>query len=165
MEANGKLFWILINFYKMEKKNLVTLLKESLVPLGYKHKGNNWVNNHGTIIKLVNLQQSNYGKQFYINYGFIIKDLPLDITHTHVEERLWRETEDSNASVSQLLDLENDMSEEYRTSELKRTIFKNLIPILESINTEGELLAYLKQRPNLNDIPIYVKQYFKLPIQ
>jgi hypothetical protein len=61
----------------MEKKDLIKLLDEIFVPLGFKRKGNNWVLNGDELSKLINLQKSNYSNAFYINYGYIIKGLEL----------------------------------------------------------------------------------------
>ena len=56
----------------MEKSDLIKLLNEVFNNLGFKRKGNNWVVDSSELIKIVNLQKSNYGNLFYINYGFII---------------------------------------------------------------------------------------------
>ena len=51
----------------MEKKDLIKLLDEIFVPLGFKRKGHNWVLNGDELSKLINLQKSNYSNAFYIN--------------------------------------------------------------------------------------------------
>lgn len=71
----------------MEKRDLINFLDEVFVPLSFKKKGNSWVMNGNELSKIINLQKSNYGTAFYINYGYIIKGLNLTTT-THVENRL-----------------------------------------------------------------------------
>ena len=56
----------------MEKKDLINILSEMLVPIGFKRKGNYWVVNGDEITKMVNLQKSQYGNSFYINYDYIV---------------------------------------------------------------------------------------------
>jgi len=62
----------------MEKKELASILSEVLVPIGFKKKGNYLVINGDEITKMVNLQKSQFGTYFYINYGYILNSIPLD---------------------------------------------------------------------------------------
>jgi len=57
----------------MEKKDLVNILSEMLFPMGFKRKGNNWVINGDVMTKIVNLQKSQFGNLYYVNYGYILK--------------------------------------------------------------------------------------------
>lgn len=53
----------------MDKKDLASILSEFLIPLGFKKKGNYWVKNRDEVNTIVNLQKSQFGNVFYVNYG------------------------------------------------------------------------------------------------
>ena len=143
----------------MEKKDLINLLNEIFIPLSFKRKGNNWVLNGEAITKVVNLQKSNYGNLFYINYGYIIKSIELT-TVTHIGNRLAGSNKDEQKKIADLLNL--DITIENRVFELKEFIVNKIVSKVQKINTEADLLDELKQRPHLNDIPLTVKKHFNL---
>ena len=146
----------------MEKKELTNILNEILILFGFKKKGNFWIINENAITKMVNLQKSQFGNRFYINYGFIIKDIPLENLMMHVFNGFGSIEVDENTRIKDLLDLENEISNKDRINELKQMILLRLIPNIEKINTEEDLLNELRRRPHLNDIPLSVKKYFNL---
>jgi hypothetical protein len=147
----------------MEKKDLVKLLDDIFVPLGFKRRGNNWVSNGNELSKLINLQKSNYSNSFYINYGYIIKGIELTTT-THVENRLASINKEEQKRITDLLDLEKEIPIDQRLTELKKFITDKITVQMQSINTESELFSDLKKRPHLNDIPLVVKRHFNLPV-
>ena len=145
----------------MEKKDLIKLLDEIFIPLGFKRKGNSWVKNEDILTKLINLQKSNYGNFFYINYGFIIKGLVLTTTN-HVGNRLAANNNVKQKRITDLLDFDTDIPKDQRLSELKRIINDKIVIKIQSINNEEDLLGELKERSHLNDIPLIVKSHFNL---
>lgn len=145
----------------MEKKDLIKLLDEIFIPLGLKRKGNSWVLNSKELSKIINLQKSNYGNAFYINYGYIISGLQLT-TATHVENRLASTDKDEQKRITDLLDLETDIKTDQRVTELKVFISNKIVAQIQSINTETDLLNDLKKRQHLNNIPLVVKKHFNL---
>jgi len=147
----------------MEKKDLVKLLDDIFVPLGFKRRGNNWVSNGNELSKLINLQKSNYSNSFYINYGYIIKGIELTTT-THVENRLASINKEEQKRITNLLDLEIEIPIDQRLTELKKFITDKITIQMQSINTESELFSDLKKRPHLNDIPLVVKRHFNIPV-
>ena len=146
----------------MEKKDLIKLLDEIFVPLGFKRKGNNWVLNGNELSKLINLQKSNYSNAFYINYGYIIKGLELTTT-THVENRLASTNKEEQKRITDLLDLETEIPTDQRFAELKKLIADKIAVQIQSMNTEADLLNDLRKQPHLNNIPLVVKRHFSLP--
>jgi hypothetical protein len=48
-------------------------LREYLSNAGYKHKGNTWYCETDETILVINLQKSQYGKQYYLNLGVWVK--------------------------------------------------------------------------------------------
>lgn len=147
--------------WKMEKKNLVELLSEIFFPLGFKRKGNNWIYEGEELSKIVNLQKSYYSKSFYINYGYNIRNLELT-TFMHVGNRFASADREKQRLITDLLDLDYAIPQAQRLFYLKKLINEIIVPKMEAINTEEDVLHYLEKRPMLNDIPLVVKEYFQL---
>lgn len=146
----------------MEKKELANILSEVLVPIGFKKKGNYWVINGEEFTKMVNLQKSKFSNCFYINYGYLLKSIPLDNLMMHVFKRFGYLDKLENTRVQELLNLENNISNEDRVKELKKFLIEIIIANFQAINTEEDLLNELKNRPHLNDVPLVVKKHFNL---
>jgi hypothetical protein len=146
----------------MEKKELASILSEILVPIGFKKKGNYWVVNGTEITKMVNLQKSQFSNSFYINYGYILNAIPLD-GMMHIYNRVASTDKEENLRIDELLNLENNMSDEERASELKEILLEKLAHKISSINTEADVLEYLNKQPHLNNVPLVVKRHFNLP--
>jgi hypothetical protein len=146
----------------MEKTDLIRLLNEIFIPIGFKKKGNYWVINGDVITKMVNLQKSQFSNRFYINYGYIIKSIPLVNEMMHVLNGLGSIDANENARINELLDLENSISDEDRLAELEKLISHKIVSRMQSVNTEEDLLNELKTRPHLNDISLVVKKHFNL---
>lgn len=146
----------------MEKKELASILSEILVPIGFKKKGNYWVMNGGEITKMVNLQKSQFSNRFYINYGYSLKTIPLE-DMMHIYNRVASFDNNENKRIDEILDLESNIPNEERASELRKILLEKLVHKISSVNTEADVLEELKKRPQLNDISLVVKRYFNLP--
>ncbi len=147
----------------MDRKDLIKVLSEVFVPLGFKRKGNHWLCEREELIKKVDLQKSQYGNMFYIRYGFIIKALPLEREYTHVSSGLGSSDPVKNTRIKELLYLETDIPDEVRISELKSFIEDILVPRIHSINTEEDLSKAVAQVPSLNRITTpRVKAYLRV---
>jgi len=145
----------------MDKNELVKLLSELFIPLGFKKKGNYWILKGDVVSKLINLQRSYYSKTYYINYGFILNKLPLT-TMTHLDGRLASSDKVENKRIHDLLYLENTIDQQDRLSELRHFMKTLMIPKLLAINTESEFLDKVKRSPYSSMIPLVVKEYFGL---
>lgn len=146
----------------MEKKELASILNEVLVPIGFKKKGNYWVVNGTEITKMVNLQKSQFSNKFYVNYGYILKSIPLD-DMMHIYNRVASFDNKENKRIDELLDLESNIPDEERESDLKKILLEKLAHKISSVNTEADILEELKKQPHLNTIPLIVKRHFHLP--
>lgn len=129
----------------MEKKELSSILNEVLVSFGFKKKGNYWVVNGYEINKIVNLQKSQFSNRFYVNYGYILNAVPLDGLFMHVFSSLGSLDSKENTRIKELLDLENNISNEDRAIELKKVLRENLVAKINSVKTEIDLLEKLKK--------------------
>lgn len=146
----------------MERKDLIELMNEILCPLGFKHKGNNWLFNEAELSKIINLQKSCFGNYYYINYGFIIKAIKLDGLYMHIDNRLASKNREEQKEIDTLLDFEFDMPKKRRLFLLKQKIELIILPVMQNVNSEEDIKNELKKRSHLNNIPLSVKKHFHL---
>jgi len=146
----------------MEKKELASILNTVLSPIGFKKKGDYWTINGDEITKMVNLQKSKFTNSFYINYGYILKSIPLNNLMMHVFKGFGSIDKTEQQLITRLLDLENNIPEIERENELKKILLEILVSNIQEVNTEEDILRELKKRPHLNDIPLVVKKHFNL---
>lgn len=146
----------------MGKRELVNIISEMLLPIGFKRKGNYWVVNGDAITKIVNLQKSSYSDSYYINYGYIINSIPLGKLMMHVYNRVTSLEIEERKKIESLLDLESVVSDNQRAAGLREMLQVQLVERIESVNSEDDLLRVLKKRSHLNDITLAVKQHFNL---
>ena len=129
----------------MNKNEIVKIISEVLVPAGFKRKGNYWIFNGQELIKKVDLQRSQFGNFYYINYGYIINALPLTLSNRHIYKRVTSLDKDERTRINELLNLENNIADEVRTQELRKVLSENLLQPLSAINTEADLLDAIKK--------------------
>lgn len=146
----------------MDKKGLSSILNGILKPLGFKKKGDSWVVKNNEIIKTVNLQKSRFSNSFYVNYGYILNSIPLNGLLMHVFNGLGSMDNSEQQRITALFDLENDISDEDRAEELRKLLSEHLVPDLQEVYSEKDVLKQLKNRPHLYDIPLIVKKHFCL---
>ena len=146
----------------MEKRELARILTEVLAPIGFKKKGDYWVINGDEITKIVNLQKSQFSESFNINYGYILKSIPLNGLMMHVFKGFGSNDKTEQQRITDLLDLRNNISNEDRDNELKKLILEKLVVNIQEVNTEEDVLNELKKRQHLNDIPLVDKKHFSL---
>ncbi len=145
----------------MDKQNLVKLLNNILASSGFSKKGNNWTLDNGDLCKKVTLQKSNYGNQYYVNYGYIVNGLQLTTTE-HVSFRLGAISKTEQTYITDLLDLTTDIIPDVRLYELEKYVIRDVVLSMQLINNEQDLLAFILSRPTLNNIPLVVKEHFKI---
>lgn len=150
----------------MEKKELINFLNDLFKQFGFRKKGNIWFIETETIKKVINLQRSNFGNYYYLNYGWIIKALSVQGLY-HFGGRLSSLNKFENMRIDELLDLDNNINKEKREYELFNFINLYLVEKLETINTEEDLSNYLHnlKHPLSNMIPGNVRNYFNIPLK
>ena len=146
----------------MEKKDLINLITDTFCPVGFKRKGNYWLLCGAELTKLINIQKSNFGNYYYINYGFVLNNLDRGDLVAHIFQRLGSSNKEEQIKLVNCLDLEYEMSEKDRIFYLKEIMTDKILKKIQEVNSELELIEYLKKRPQLNDIPLNVKRYLKL---
>lgn len=145
----------------MVKKDLIACISEVFLPIGFKRKGNNWVRSGKELSKIVNLQKSNFGNNFYINYGYSFPDLEKEGC-MHIYNRLASTTKSEQQEITNLLDLEYQISNEQRFFKLKMLIRNKIIAKFNVVNTKEDIIHELRKRSHLNDVTLTVKTYLHL---
>ena len=145
----------------MDKTKFIKVFDEIFKTNGFKKKGNNWFADGTELKKLVNLQRSNFGNYYYVNFGFLINCVEDDLL-THVGYRLTSADKEEKQRIDSLLNLDSSIDDEQRISELRFHLATDVINRLQKINTEAELLSEIKKLPHLNTIPLSVKKHFNL---
>ena len=146
----------------MDKKDLINLISDTFCPVGFKHKGNYWMLREIELTKMINLQKSNFGNYFYINYGFILNKLDRDGLVAHVFERLASNDKEEQTNLTNCLNLDYEILEQKRISILKKLMNDKVLKKIQGVSSELELVEYIKKRPQMNDIPLSVKKYLNL---
>lgn len=132
----------------MNKKELIELINEVARPAKFNRRGNSWVKKDDVLVKIINLQKSQHGNLYYINYDFIIKGFDLDGFVSHVGGRL---------NTGQLLDFEESAHTNDEVKIKLKKILSELLYNLESVNSEKELGNMLKTWQTTSSIPYRVK--------
>lgn len=145
----------------MEKKDLIACINGIFLPMGFKRKGNYWVYNGNEISKIVNLQKSNFGNSFYINYGYNFPDLKSEGC-MHIYNRLAATTKVEQKDITDLLDLECQILDEQRLHKLKLLIQDKIVTKFNVVSTKEDIIRELRMRPHLNDITLSVKAYLHI---
>ena len=147
----------------MNKKDFVDYLNGIFKKYGYiRKKSKFWVQETDDLIKIIHLQKSQFSNKYYLNFGFVLKNLDIQDTAMHIYNRLGDNTPNHNQRIQELLDMETNIEDGKRKFELEYYIKNNLLSKLSMVNSEQDLLEYLKGKPHLNDVPLVVKKYFHL---
>lgn len=146
----------------MEKEELANIITETLNSLGFKKKGNYWIKNRPEVNTMVNLQKSQHGNYFYINYGYIINSIPLDGLMMHIYKRVAATDIVENKRIQDLLNLESNISDSDRQKQLKEILNQYLVAPITCIETEEDILKELNEQQNLDMLPGIVKSHFNL---
>ncbi|KSV75941.1 hypothetical protein N185_15965 [Sinorhizobium sp. GW3] len=128
------------------KRTLDELLKD----YGFKPKGNSWYFRAEETISIVNLQKSQYGDQYYVNFAVVFRALMGDEfpkeRHGHIRFRLDDViSQDLSGQLSDVLDLESQLTEQARR-ELFAGIVRPALEILARCESPIEIAHALKDR-------------------
>lgn len=148
----------------MIKTELIKFLDNLFKTYSFKKKGNQWSFVNESIVKIIKLRKSKHGNYYYMDYGFILKDLDLGDSVMHIYNSLGSMDDKENARITELLDLDSSITVQDRKQEIKKFIEREILVLFRDVNKADDILLQLKKRRNLNDIPLCVKKYFELPV-
>lgn len=136
------------NLRSMKHKELERWLASLMTSLGFREKAGSWFREHEETVLVVSLQKSDYGWQYYLNFGIWLKRLGeqrFPKEHLcHVRVRLTGLLDESKREpVASALDLENVLitSEEREAilSEISDDIIRPFISAAASLSGIAEL--------------------------
>ncbi|HEY9268383.1 MAG TPA: DUF4304 domain-containing protein [Methylotenera sp.] len=104
-------------------KEIEAIISSVVLCDGFKKKGKNWWLQVNDVLQVINLQKSQYGNQFYINFGIYLGNVTGDekvkINLCHIQFRLESIlSANDRILIKQVLDLDNLMPEIERAREL-----------------------------------------------
>ena len=146
----------------MESTEFKNIINDFLSFYGFKRRGNFWRLRTSELEKVIHLQKSNFSNLYYINYGFNIENLMDPGVAMHIFNRLHANNPNIQEKVVKTLDLESDLSSTKRRENLIYILQEFLLKEINNINTEDDLKKNLLSKSILNDIPLSVKNHFKL---
>lgn len=146
----------------MEKKAFISSFNRIMIKNCFKKKGNTWINVSYDITKVISLQKSRFGNNYYINYGYIINSLELCSTKMHIENRLHFDNEAKRVHLWNLLNLDNGIDDNKRIQEIELMLNEIIFSEMSGINNLNDISVFLKASSNRNDIPIRVKKLFSM---
>lgn len=149
----------------MDKKKLLTAIDQVLVREGFKRRGNRWEFQATNLLKVIELQKSNFGNQFFINYGFIIVDVDLGGLAMHLYMRMAAPEKEKNKLISRTFDLELPIDDIERVKVLHECLYKYLLDTIIAVNSIEELRAFILSRNSSSDVPLVTKKYLGIPIE
>jgi hypothetical protein len=144
----------------MKRQDLERLIGGRLGRFGFKRKGSTWVSSTNEVTKLVKVEQSNFSNSYYVTFGFVLKSAPLKGLKMHLYFRMGSPIPSVQLEIEQFLNLDSGVSDKKREDGLKTFFDQLVIPKLQSINTERDIEAEIRQRPNLNAVPGVIRDYF-----
>ena len=140
----------------MDKKDLINVFDNILKPKGFKRSGNYWRYYNDELEKIVNLQKSQWGNQYYINYGFNIADIQREGLSMHIFRRI-SSIDDNNKNI-----LDFAIEIQGNRSQMVEKLLNDILIVFNEINSVTDIVNDLKKRSHLNDVPIKVKEYLGL---
>ena len=150
----------------MDKKELIDALDKELKLEGFQKRSTTWYLDEEKIVKVVNLQKSNFSDLYYLNLSIFLKGLGKDQfpkeEHCHIRTRLDNTIVNLAKDYDYLFDMENVKNNKGDfQNEIKDCVQKNILPQLEAIKTKEGVLKVAEKNPAmLNMLPLKVKEYY-----
>lgn len=111
---------------------------------GLEKKSGAWYRRSEEVIAVSDLQKSQYGRQYYFNQGFWLRELGDErypkSAKCHITLRLETLVTEERDRIARLLDLEQEMPDEQRVEELVALLDERMLPVIE----RGSSLAGLR---------------------
>ena len=129
---------------------LVKLIDNEMKRAGFKRKGKNWYLETDETVEVVNLQKSQWGNQYYVNLGILLKALDQSNTpkeyQCHIRARL-NDVADEAIDWGKILDLEDaSVVEEQRATATSNALRDNALPFLRKMSTTNGIKHELSDK-------------------
>lgn len=126
---------------------LYLALEDVLAPAGFSRKGDSWFRRTEDVVEVANLQKSQYGHQYYLNYALWLRALGEETfpkeEKCHIRMRAGAIVS-SKAQLDRLLDLETDAADNERRSEFADLLTSEFMPFAGACRTVKGLRSLLE---------------------
>lgn len=135
---------------KEQAKLLKDSINQTIKNAGFLKKTNSWYLHTPDVVLVVNLQKSDFGYKYYINFGVALKEFCDDHfpkeNHCHIRFRMEALVDiDQVNTLRSFLDLENtSISDEQRNAEISSLIREKGLPRLNKLSTISGIAELLK---------------------
>jgi len=130
----------------MDKKTVETLVGTALKAQGFKKKRTTWYREAKEVLQVVNLQKSEWGALFYLNFAFVpegmsVEGMPMPAWYKcPIHIRLDSAYPDKEKQIESLLKYEDvAMSDEQRTEEIEGMFREMVLPFMDRLQTVDDL--------------------------
>jgi hypothetical protein len=108
----------------------------------WEKRSGSWYRSGPDVLVVSNLQRSQYGRAYYLNQSFFIRDKLAEPFPPYVKGHIRGRVEDlipGGQELADLLDLTTDLRDEERRERLRALIVDELLPVLELATTSQGL--------------------------
>lgn len=147
----------------MRTAEVSSTIFQKLKPLGAKRKGRaTFVLETQDLIKMVEIQKSDFSQLCYLNYGFTLKQVPTDGLKEHLMKRATSQDPIIREQIDRWLDLDSDILDSERAQGIEWIIDEIVLPEIQHINTENDLKEFILTLPTINLVPFRLRRHYGL---
>ena len=121
-------------------------LEDVLGPAGFSRKGDSWFRRTDEVVEVVNLQKSQYGHQYYLNYALWLRALGEESfpkeEKCHIRMRAGSIVS-SEEQLVRILDFDSDATDTDRRSEFAKLLAFEFLPFADNCRTLAGLRSLL----------------------
>lgn len=141
-------------------EEIVYSIKPILKNYGFRKKGLNWFYENQSIVKIFNIQKSQFGRQIYLNIGIKIKALEPNISYTFPGSQIG--TRLDPLVNKEILDFENNVSLESRCTEIVRMLSSNPYGFFTLSGDNESIKKFIFETGSINNVFLSAKEYLNL---
>ncbi len=124
---------------------IVATAATTLASAGFKRRSRTWYRAAPVGLLVVNVQKSNWGQQFYVNFGVYVRALGDEafppIHHCHFYARAASLDREQQPHWEAVMDLEKPMDDALRREEFTNLLTARVLPFLDRLTTTEGLRA------------------------
>lgn len=141
-------------------KEIVDSIKPILNEYGFKKKGLNWFSENDNIVKIFNIQKSQFGKQIYLNIGIKIKALESKISNTFPGSQVGFSLD--HLLSAGVLDFENNLDSKMRCEEMIKLLSNNPYGFFTLTGSIESIKKFIKDTGSITMVFLVAKNYLGL---
>jgi hypothetical protein len=155
----------------MDDTTLKAIFGALLIVNGFKRKTAYWYRQNDEIVQAVNLQGSQWGKQWYVNLcwvpiGMDVKGMPTPKTqYCPIQTRVEGAFQELGRLDRNMFNLENDLSDEVRAAEITKVVRDYILPFMNGVKDASSLRREILQgRLKSGAVMLTAREHLRLPM-